>query len=201
MPLLSNPDAHVRLSVLATFEQMVFLHPEEAATISNSKPALLKAIDDPLEDIRQYATAVLGLVQPATDEDLKQVVLRGLADPSHKVRKVALGAVSFRKLNDPKIVAGALDLASSHPGELSAAIESLGNVAPSDPRAIELFVDSLRSKSAETKQQSLRALTKSGKNASTALPMMRQLEEDPNESELTKKLAKEAIRNLGPLTH
>jgi len=200
-PLLSNPDPHVRLSVLATFEQMVLLYPEEAATISNSKPALLKAIDDPLEDIRQYATAVLGLVRPATDEDLKQVVLRGLADPSHKVRKVALGAVSFRKLNDPKIVAGALDLASSHPNELSNAIETLGDVAPSDPKSIELFVGGLRSKSAETKQHSLIALTKAGKSASTALPIIRQLAEDPNESELIRKSAKQAMKNLEPSTH
>src|SRR5882724_11851350 len=86
-PLLGSSDAHVRLSILTAFQMMVLLQPEEAAIIAESKSTLIKATEDPLEDVRQYATAVLGLVvQPATDEDLKKVVIRGLADPSHKVR-------------------------------------------------------------------------------------------------------------------
>jgi len=177
---------------------MVFLHPEEAAAISNSKPALLKAVDDPLEDIRQYATAVLGLVQPSTDEDLKQVVLRGLADPSHKVRKAALGTVSFKKLNNPEIVTAALAVASSRPEELARTVEALGDAAPTDSRAVELFVSALGSKSEEAKRQSLTALSKAGKAATAALPKLRQLAADPNESELLKKSAKDAIRKVEP---
>lgn len=195
-PLLSSPDAHVRLSVLATFEQMVFLHPEEAAAIANSKPALLKAIDDPSEDVRQYGTAVLALVQPATDEDLKRVVLRGLADPSHKVRRVALGAVSFKKLNEPEVVAATLALPPSWPGELSQKIKTLGEVAPTSPGVIEFFVSSLSESESDVKSQALLGLSKSGKGAAEALPKLRQLAADPHESEQVKKLASEAIKKI-----
>jgi hypothetical protein len=58
-PLLSSPDVHVRLAVLASFEKMDLLHPEQGPTIAKSKAALMKAMEDPLEDVRQYALAVL----------------------------------------------------------------------------------------------------------------------------------------------
>jgi len=92
-------------------------------------------------------------------------------------------------------------VASSRPEDLAGTVEALGNVVPSGPQSIELFVSVLRSGSADTKQRSLKALSKSGKNASAALPMMRQLAEDPNESETTKRLAREAIKNLEPRSH
>jgi HEAT repeat protein len=195
IPLLSSSDEHVRLSVLATFEQICIAHPEDTATIIRAKSALIKATDDPLEEVRQYATAVLGIALPPSDPDLRRLVLRGLADPSHKVRRVAIGAVSFKKLNDPEIVA-ALASPSSSPGELSQRINTLGEVAPTTPKAIRFFVDSLSDNTSDVKSQALRALSKSGKAAAEALPKLRQLAADPHESEQVKGLVSEAIRKI-----
>jgi len=63
---------------------------------------------------------------------------------------------------------------------------------------VELFVSALGSKSEEAKRQSLTALSKAGKAATAALPKLRQLAADPNESELLKKSAKDAIRKIEP---
>lgn len=195
IPLLSSSDEHVRLSVLATFEHICIAHPEETAIIAGSKPALIKATDDPLEDVRQYATAVLGIALPPSDPDLRKLVLRGLADPSHKVRRVAIGTVSFKKLNDPEIIA-ALALPSSWPGEHSQRIYTLGEVAPTTPKAIEFFVSSLSDSASDVRSQALLALSKSGKAAAEALPKLRQLAADPQESEQVKKLASEATKKI-----
>jgi HEAT repeat protein len=195
-PLLSSADEHVRLAVLATFEQICLMHPDEAPTIAKSKLALIEASTDSLEDVRQYATAVMAITLPASDEDLKKAVIRGLSDPGHKVRKVALGAVSFRKLNDPEIVTAVLALASFRPEELARTTEALGNAAPTDRRAVGMFVNSLSNDSADVKSQSLLALQKSGKAASEALPRLRQIAADPEESQQIRRLAAEAIKKI-----
>jgi hypothetical protein len=194
--LLSSSDQHVRLAVLATLEKIELLHAEEAPTFAKSKQALPEAAEDPLLDVRQYAIAVLGMTRGAPDEDLKKVALRAFTDPSHKVRRIALGMVSFKKLNDPAIVTAALALASSNPGDLPQAIDALGDIAPTDPRAIQLFVNSLRSDSVSVKQSSLTALSKAGKAAMAVLPMLRQMAADPNESELIKNSAKYTIKKI-----
>jgi len=170
-------------------------------TASKSKQALLEATQDPLLDVRQYAIAVLGMTRGAPDEDLKKVALRAFTDPSHKVRRIALGVVSFKKFNDPAIVNGVLALASSNPGDLSQAIDALGDIAPADPGAIQLFVNALRGDSVFVKQSSLRALGKSAKGASVALPTLRQLVADPKENEAMKALAKEVIKKVEAEKH
>jgi HEAT repeat protein len=194
--LLSSTDQHVRLSVLATLEQIGLLHPDKAPSFAKSKQALLGATQDPLLDVRQYAIAVLGMTRGAPDEDLKNVALRAFTDPSHKVRRIALGMVSFKKLNDPEIVTAVLALASSNPGDLSQAIDALGDIAPTDPRAIQLFVNALRGDSVAVKQSSLIALSKAGKAATAALPVLRQLVADTGQSELLRTLAKDTIKKV-----
>ena len=196
VPFLSSSDEHVRLSVLATLEQICVVHPEEAPLIAKAKPALAKAAEDPLEDIRQYAIAVLGIAQGVPDEDLKRVLLRGFADPSHKVRRVALGVVSFKKFKDPEVVTSVLSLGSSRPDDLPRIAEALGNIAPTDQRAIALFVKSLDSNSADLRQQSLIALRKSGNAAAEAVPRLRQMASDPSESAQVKRLAKEVLNKV-----
>jgi len=196
IPLLSSSDQHVKLAVLTTLEQIGLLHPDEAPVFAKSKQALLEATEDPLLDVRQYAIAVLGMTRGAPDEDLKKVALRAFADPSHKVRRVALGVISFKKFNDPVIVNGVLALASSNPGDLSQAIDALGDIASTDPRAIQLFVNALRGDSVYVKQSSLMALGKSPKAATAALPTLRQLVADPKENEGIKVLAKEVIKKV-----
>ncbi len=104
IPLLSSSDQHVKLAVLATLEQIGLLHPDEAPVFAKSKQLLLEATQDPLLDVRQYAIAVLGMTRGAPDEDLKKVALRAFTDPSHKVRRIALGVVSSKKFDDPAIV-------------------------------------------------------------------------------------------------
>jgi HEAT repeats len=195
-PLLSSPDVHVRLAVLASFEKMDLLHPEQGPTIAKSKAALMKAMEDPLEDVRQYALAVLGATKGIPDEDQKRVVLQGLTDQGHKVRRIALGIVSYKKLNDPEIIAAAIDLTSAWPKDLPPAIEALGNAAPADPRAVTMFVSSLDSGLPEVKEAALAALSKSGRAATAALPKLRHLAGDPTESELTRRAANEAIKKI-----
>src|SRR5258708_27781 len=196
IPLLSSSDQHVKLAVLATLEQIGLLHPDEAPVFAKSKQLLLEATQDPLLDVRQYAIAVLGMTRGAPDEDLKKVALRAFADPSHKVRRIALGVVSSKKFNDPAIINGVLTLASSNPGDLSQAIDALGDIAPTEPRAIQFFVNALRGDSEYVKQSSLRALGKSAKGATAALPTLRQLVADPKENEGIKALAKEVIKKV-----
>ncbi len=196
IPLLSSSDQHVKLAVLATLEQIGLLHPDEAPIFAKSKHLLLEATLDPLLDVRQYAIAVLGMTRGAPDEDLKKVALRAFTDPSHKVRRIALGVVSSKKFDDPAIVNGVLALASSNPGDLSQAIDALGDIAPADSRAIQLFINALRGDSVYVKQSSLMALGKSAKGASAALPTLRQLVADPKENEAMKALAKEVIKKV-----
>jgi len=196
IPLLSSSDQHVKLAVLTTLEQIGLLHPDEAPVYAKSKQLLLEATQDPLLDVRQYAIAVLGMTRGAPDEDLKKVALRAFTDPSHKVRRIALGVVSSKKFNDPAIVNGVLTLASSNPGDLSQAIDALGDIASTDPRAIQLFVNALRGDSVYVKQSSLMALGKSPKAVTAALPTLRQLVADPKENEGIKALAKEMIKKV-----
>jgi len=198
IPLLSSSDQHVKLAVLATLEQIGLLHPDEAPIFAKSKHLLLEATLDPLLDVRQYAIAVLGMTRGAPDEDLKKVALRAFTDPSHKVRRIALGVVSSKKFDDPAIVNGVLALASSNPGDLSQAIDALGDIAPADSRAIQLFINALRGDSVLVKLSSLMALGKSAKGASADLPTLRQLVADPKENEAIKALAKEVIKKVEP---
>jgi HEAT repeats len=195
-PLLSSPDAHVKLAVLACFEKMDLVHPEQGPNIAKSTAALMKAMEDPLEDVRQYALAVLGATKGISDEDQKRAVLHGLADQGHKVRRIALGIVSDKKLNDPEVIGAAIHLASAWPKDLYPAIEALGNAAPADPRAVAIFVTSLDSALPEVKQAALAALSKSGRAATAALPRLRQLATEPGQSDAVRKAANEAIKKI-----
>jgi hypothetical protein len=195
-PLLSSPDAHVKLAVLACFEKMDLLHPEQGPAIAKFKAALLKGMEDPLEDVRQYSLAVLGATKRVPEEDQKGVVLQGLADPGHKVRRIALGMVSYKKLNDPEIITAAIALTAAWPKDLHPAIEALGNAAPADARAVRVFVSSLDSDLPEVKQAALIALGKSGRAGTAALPKLRQLAADASVSDATRKAANEVIRKM-----
>src|SRR5712671_268464 len=123
-PLLSSPDAHVKLAVLACFEKMDLLHPEQGPAIAKFKAALMKGMEDPLEDVRQYSLAVLGATKGVPEEDQKRAVLQGLADQGHKVRRIALGIVSDKKLNDREVIAAAIALTAAWPKDLHPAIRS-----------------------------------------------------------------------------
>jgi len=195
-PLLSSPDAHVKLAVLACFEKIDLLHPEQGPEIAKSKAALMKGMEDPLEDVRQYSLAVLGATKGIPEEDQKRVVLQGLADQGHKVRRIALGIVSYKKLNDPEIITAAIALTAAWPKDLHPAIEALGEAAPADARAVRVFVSSLDSDLLEVKQAALIALGKSGRAATAALPKLRQLAADPGVSDVARKAANEVIRKL-----
>src|SRR5258707_39093 len=137
-PDLSTPDAHVKLAVLACFEKMDLLHPEQGPAIAKFKAALMKGMENPLEDVRQYSLAVLGATKGIPEEDQKRAVLQGLVDLGHKVRRIALGNVSYKKLNDPEIIAAAIALTAAWPKDLYLAIEALGDAAPTDPRAVKV---------------------------------------------------------------
>src|SRR6266403_2833476 len=195
-PLLSSPDAHVKLAVLACFEKMDLLRPEQGPAIAKFKAALMKGMEDPFEDVRQYSLAVLGATKGVPEEDQKKVVLQGLADQGHKVRRIALGNVSYKKLNDPEIITAVIGLTSAWPKDLYSAIEALGDAAPTDPRAVKVFVSSLDSDLPDVKQAALIALGKSGRAATAALPRLRQLAEDSGVSDVTRKAANEAIRKI-----
>src|SRR5712671_4947503 len=192
-PLLSSPDAHVKLAVLACFEKMDLLHPEQGPAIAKFKAALMKGMENPLEDVRQYSLAVLGATKGVPEEDQKRAVLQGLVDLGHKVRRIALGSVSYKKLNDPEIITAVIGLTSARPKDLYLAIEALGDAAPTDPRALKVFISSLDSDLPEVKQAALIALGKSGRAATAALPRLRQLAADPGASDVTRKEANEAI--------
>lgn len=195
-PLLSSPDAHVKLAVLACFEKMDLSHPEQGPAIAKFKAALMKGMGDPLEDVRQYSLAVLGATKGIPEEDQKRVVLQGLADPGHKVRRIALGMVSYKKLNDPEVITAAIALTAAWPKDLRPAIEALGNAAPADARAVRVFVSSLDSDLPEVKQAALIALGKSGRAGTAALPRLRQLAADASASDTTRKAASEAIGKI-----
>jgi len=62
----------------------------------------------------------------------KEQCCRGFVDQGHKVRRIALGNVSYKKLNDPEIVAAAIAQTAAWPKDLYA-IEALGDAAPTDP--------------------------------------------------------------------
>jgi hypothetical protein len=174
-PLLLSPDAHVKLAVLAAFEKMDLLHPEQGPAIAKFKAALMKGMEDPLEDVRQYSLAVLGATKGIPEEEQKTVVLQGLADQGHKVRRMALGIVSYKKLNDPEVITAAIALTAAWPKDLRPAIEALGDAAPTDPRAVKVFVSSLDSDLPEVKQVALIALAK-------AEERRQQLSRDSNEA-------------------
>jgi hypothetical protein len=169
---------------------------EKGPAIAKFKAALMKGTEDPLEDIRQYSLAVLGATKGIPEEDQKRAVLQGLADQGHKVRRIALGIVSYKKLNDPEIITDVIGLTSAWPKDLYLAIEALGDAAPTDPRAVKVFVSSLDSDLPEVKQAALIALGKSGRTATAALPRRRQLAEDSGASDVTRKAANEAIRTI-----
>jgi len=195
-PLLSSPDAHVKLAVLACFEKMDLLHPEQGPAIAKFKAALMKGMENPLEDVRQYSLAVLGATKGIPEEDQKRAVLQGLVDQGHKVRRIALGNVSYKKLNDPEIIAAAITLTAAWPKDLYLAIEALGDAAPTDPRAVKVFVSSLDSDLPEVKQAALIALGKSGRAGTAALPKLRQLAADASAGDTTRKAAREAIGKI-----
>ena len=195
-PLLLSPDAHVKLAVLACFEKMDLLHPEQGPAIAKFKAALMKGMEDPLEDVRQYSLAVLGATKGIAEEDQKRVVLQGLVDQGHKVRRIALGIVSYKKLNDPEVVTAIIALTAAWPKDLRAAIEALGNAVPTDPRAVKVFVNSLDADLPDVKQAALIALGKSGRGGAAALPRLRQLAADPGASDATRKAASEAIGKI-----
>ena len=195
-PLLSSPDAHVKLAVLTCFEKMDLLRPEQGPAIAKFKAALMKGMEDPLEDVRQYSLAVLGATKGIPEEDQKRAVLQGLVDQGHKVRRIALGNVSYKKLNDPEIVAAAIALTAAWPKDLYLAIEALGDAAPTDPRAVKVFVSSLDSDLPEVKQAALIALGKSGRAGTAALPKLRQLAADASAGDTTRKAAREAIGKI-----
>ena len=195
-PLLSSPDAHVKLAVLACFEKMDLLRPEQGPAIAKFKAALMKGMEDPFEDVRQYSLAVLGATKGIPEEDQKRAVLQGLVDQGHKVRRIALGNVSYKKLNDPEIVAAAIALTAAWPKDLYLAIEALGDAAPTDPRAVKVFVSSLDSDLPEVKRAALIALGKSGRAGTAALPKLRQLAADASAGDTTRKAAREAIGKI-----
>jgi hypothetical protein len=195
-PLLLSLDAHVKLAVLACFEKMDLLRPEQGPAIAKFKAALMKGMEDPFEDVRQYSLAVLGATKGVPEEDQKRAVLQGLADQGHKVRRIALGNVSYKKLNDPEIVAAAIALTAAWPKDLYLAIEALGDAAPTDPRAVKVFVSSLDSDLPEVKRAALIALGKSGRAGTAALPRLRQLAADASASGTTRKAASEAIGKI-----
>jgi len=195
-PLLSSPDAHVKLAVLACFEKMDLLHPEQGPAIAKFKAALMKGMENPLEDVRQYSLAVLGATKGIPEEDQKRAVLQGLVDQGHKVRRIALGNVSYKKLNDPEIITAVIGLTSVWPKDLYLAIEALGDAAPADARAVRVFVSSLDSDLPEVKQAALIALGKSGRAGTAALPRLRQLAADAGASDTTRKAASEAIGKI-----
>jgi len=195
-PLLSSPDAHVKLAVLACFEKMDLLHPEQGPAIAKFKAALMKGMENPLEDVRQYSLAVLGATKGIPEEDQKRAVLQGLVDLGHKVRRIALGSVSYKKLNDPEIITAVIGLTSARPKDLYLAIEALGDAAPTDPRTVKVFVSSLDSDLPEVKQAALIALGKSGRAATAALPKLRQLAADASAGDTTRKAAREAIGKI-----
>jgi hypothetical protein len=195
-PLLLSPDAHVKLAVLACFEKMDLLHPEQGPAIAKFKAALMKGMEDPLEDVRQYSLAVLGATKGIAEEDQKRVVLQGLVDQGHKVRRIALGIVSYKKLNDPEIIAATVAVTSAWPKDLRLAIEALGNAAPADPRAVRVFITSLESDLTEVKAAALTALSKAGRAGTAALPRLKQMAADPGSSDTSRKAASEAIRRI-----
>jgi len=186
----------VKLAVLACFEKMDLLRPEQGPAIAKFKAALMKGMEAPFEDVRQYSLAVLGATKGVPEEDQKRVVLQGLADQGHKVRRIALGNVSYKKLNDPEIITAVIGMTSAWPKDLYLAIETLGDAAPTDRRAVKVFASSLDSGSPEIKQAALIALGKSGRAATAALPRLRQLAEDSGASDVTRKAANEAIRKI-----
>jgi HEAT repeat protein len=195
-PLLLSPDAHVKLAVLACFEKMDLLHPEQGPAIAKFKAALMKGMEDPLEDVRQYSLAVLGATKGIAEEDQKTAVLQGLVDQGHKVRRIALGIVSYKKLNDPEIITATVAVTSAWPKDLRLAIEALGNAAPADPRAVRVFITSLESDLTEVKAAALTALSKTGRAGTAALPRLKQMAADPGSSDTNRKAAIEAIRRI-----
>jgi HEAT repeat protein len=170
-------------------------HAELAQTIAESERLLLRATEDQNQDVREYAIEVLSTNKAVSDDKLEKAVVRGLADPSKKVRRVALGAVSYRKFNRPGFIAALLGMASSQ-SDLPQVIEALGNVAPTDHRAVEVFVAGLHTESTAAKTEALLALTKAGSAGMVALPTLQELAASSRESEQIRKLAEDAIKKV-----
>jgi HEAT repeat protein len=211
---LRDPEPFVRDQACALLASIVYLNsegitvpgripegsPNRPVDLPNTtKELVLERFSEANPNLRDNAVRVIALMAGGVPEGIElQLLQMARTDPATKVRTVAISALASIRTPSPEITEfWVQSLKSKEDRALRATVlGTFRSYTPSDPRVISLVIDALRDTDYFVRQEAIAAVTRIGKPAGSALPLLIEIHDAPVSDETMRANADAAIRAL-----
>ena len=197
---LSDPDSFVRDQACAILATIVYLNSARPIDLPNTtRELVLERFGEARPNLRENAVRVIGLMAGGVPAGIEpQLLQMARTDPASSVRSVAITSLASIRTPNPEITEFWVESLES--GQDTAlrrmVLGNFGHYAPTDPKIISLVIDALRDKDYLVRQNAIAAVTRIGKPAGSALPLLIDIRNAPASDEPMRANAEAAIRVL-----
>lgn len=193
---LSDSDDEVRAWIASALMERLVADPSLSAVMLQNSAALLKALSDPNDAVRELAVKIVYFIKPNPPSDFAGPLIQLLSDGKNSIRRSALAAMAEIRPVDPKVRMAILSLMSAE-GELKGlAVRVLGEMRDADPQTVTALTIALKDKNQFVQSEAIKALARIGHPAASAQSALEILLRDTAVDEHVKKLAEQAIKAI-----